>query len=240
MQNVEQVTSSVHKHESHRRINQFLGPWIAHQFFNDALIITMPANSGRQERMLLHYMFELEKHYARGDGKICLRTYDRKYNAQETGIGSLFTPEYARGKGAMACRKYWDHMIRECIMDELATLPSGMKACWLDLTGGLTDKTRAKIGKAVQASFNHGSLLFVTLQVHGVRGLTDSEYTRQVYSSCTNTVAGKVIITDSIMKETVLLCSNNNKYLRTITAPYVYQNNSTTYAVYKYLVCEYE
>jgi hypothetical protein len=227
------VTSSADKHESHRRINSFLEPWIKYYFFDPtAMVITMPANSGRQERMLLSYIYSLEDKLG-DEGQIGLYTCDRDYDALTCGIAKFFED---MGICPVHSNKYWHHSVRDCVMDAIGTLDKGPKAVWLDLTGGLTDKTRNKIQRAVK-TFSHGSLLFTTLQVHGVRSLTDNEYARKVYSATSDTVEGKVIITDSLLKETV--SSNDNQYLRTMVAPQVYQHNTTTYAVYFHIVGEY-
>lgn len=229
------VTSSADKHESHKRINSFLEPWIEYHFFDpNAMVITMPANSGRQERMLLKYIYSLEEKL-QAEGKIGLYTCDREYDAAACGIAKFFEDT---GMCPVHSNRYWYHRVDECVMEAIAARSNkGPKAAWLDLTGGLTDKTRDKIQKAVK-TFAHGSLLFTTLQVHGVRGLSDGEYTRKVYNDMTETIAGKVIITDSLLKEVVK--SNPNQYLRTIVAPQVYQHNSTTYAVYFHIVGEYK
>ena len=182
----------------------------------------MPANSGRQESVICRHLQKAYNKHPDMQKLIRLYTYDNTWDKKQTNIDP---------RGVI-----WKHTKCKDIFTELCTytIPSLETMAWFDLTGGLTDANKVGLQQCVQKLFAPGSLLFITLQVHGVRGVSNNN-TREVYNSWAESPHGRVIITDSLLKEAV---SETNKSIRTIMEPYVYRHNTTTYAVYGYIVAE--
>lgn len=173
----------------------------------------MPANSGRQEMAILEYVRDknLSAH---------LYTFDKNIHREETGI---------------ARNSMWTHTVGDIFKNLPLVVPTGLHAAWFDLMGGFTHEVKIGLQRCMK-NFTHGSLLWVTLQVHGVRGVREGSETRKVYESWTTTPVGRIAITDSLLVEAA---KETGKALIATMPPYTYRRNTVTYAVYGYVISQY-
>jgi hypothetical protein len=208
----EKITKSEQKIETHSKINRYLFPWVDHhKGKNASQIITMPANSGRHENEILRYL-------NKGKSNTVLRTFDKDFPANETGISLKGNWEHYRGDIFKSLKK-------------LAPRPQPT-AAWFDFCGGLTEANKDGIIEAVDTFFTNGSLLFVTLAVNAIRSLGKDSTTREVYE-CASSVMGKTILTDQLLKQKL---ARRGKGLKTIQPNYSYRRIATTFVVFSYVV----
>ena len=173
----------------------------------------MPANSGRQETAILEYV---------RDKKLSaqLYTFDKDIYREETGIAESYR---------------WVHTVGDIFKTLPFVVPVGLNAAWFDLMGGFTHEVKLGLQRCLK-TFTHGSLLWVTLQVHGARGVRKESETRKVYESWTSTPVGRVAITDSLLVEAG---KETGRSLIATMPPYTYRRNTVTYAVYGYVISQY-
>ena len=211
---IKDIINSREKHESHGIINSILFPWIEFNQGKDGLILTMPANSGRHELMILD-------HLQRYNSKLRLHTFDKDFHKHEVGIPSSCDWSHHRGD-----------IFRS--LNKLNPKPQPT-AAWFDFCGGLTESNREGMQESVEKFFAHGSLLFVTLAVNAIRSLGKNSMTRSTYESA-STVRGKVVLTDQLLKD--MVARTKTKYIKPVIKPFVYQRVATTFVVYGYIVGE--
>jgi hypothetical protein len=214
-----EFTTSDEKIESHRRINAILYRWLEFHKASGRVVrvVTMPANSGKQENQILEHIED------KGFDNVVLHTYDNQFRGEETGIKRNSVR--------------WKHVLCKDIFTALynENFSETPIAAWFDLMGGLSDQNKQGLQKCVAKLFDHGSLIWITLQVHGARGVFKCN-TKQVYDAWASTPEGRVAITDSLLVEAV---KETGKYIRPTMPPYVYRRATTTYAVYGYIVGKY-
>jgi hypothetical protein len=207
----EKITTSKQKIETHSKINKYLFPWIDHNREKHASqIISMPANSGRHENQILGYLNE--------KSNTVLRTFDKDFSKNETGITEAGRWEHYRGDIFRSLKK-------------IAPRPQPT-AAWFDFCGGLTEANKEGIIESVDTFFTNGSLLFVTLAVNAIRSLGNNSTTREVYE-CASSVLGKTILTDQLLKQ---MLARKGKKLKTLQPNYSYQRIATTFVVFSYVV----
>jgi hypothetical protein len=206
------ITESQEKIQTHKQINKFLFPWIDHNRGKaQSQVITMPANSGRHENKILGYLNQ-------GKSNTVLRTFDKDFSSDETGINIEGKWEHYRGDIFRSLKKI-----------NPAPQPT---AAWFDFCGGLTEDNKIGIVQSIDKFFTHGSLLFVTLAVNAIRSLGNNSTTREVYE-CASSSYGKMILTDQLLRQMV---ARTGKKINPITETYTYRRMATTFAVYSYIV----
>jgi hypothetical protein len=185
-------------------VNKLLFPWISDNSYGR--IISMPANSGRHESEILSRI---------GDNVgMKLFTCDRDFESYETGI----KPHSAWGEHHVG------DIFRWLMTNSMSQAPT---AIWFDLCGGLTESNMTGIKGAVMKLCGPRSLLFVTLCVHGVRGLDKQSLTGELYK-CTVNPTTRADITEQIM----LVHIRPFKQIKALREPYIYKRNSATFAVF--------
>ena len=226
MQNADDCASWHAKHESHRRINAVLWQWLEAFFLTGGRVLTLPCHSGKQENEILDKLQELEAAHST-KSKIKLITVDNKLRKEATNV-RLATPAHL-----------WEHYIAD-VFSVLCNLPQDNlpTAAWLDLTGGLTEYNRLGIERVVNWSFPHGSLLFVTLQVHGCR--QPGQLLTKLHKGC-KTPEGRLKLDGKLLEHTIR--AKGKRYLMPCfldDGPFLYTNKrgNTRYGVYGYLVGE--
>ena len=233
MNNEEMVITSAEKIRSHELINSVLFKWLRFQYEKKqrARVITMPASSGRQERMIIQYLAELNYEFERGHF-IHLQTFDNRFEASETGIVS--------NEWSHPC--CWTHHKCVDIFRKLIKLRKEEQdlcpvAAWFDLCGGLTDDNYYGMQSVIDKVFTDGSLLFTTLAIDVVRGLSKESVAGKMYSQFSRGVLRRKIATDILLNN---MAESVGKYLSPVFEPYTYRRNNapTSYAVFGYLVGE--
>jgi len=222
MENHEMVIHSEEKHQSHKRINAFFMPWIEHHIRNDsdAVLATMPAQSGLQENVLLDY---IEQQDRRQRNNVKLLTFDTCLAWKETNIKQHHK------------RTRWEHHVSDIFAGLLEHSVSGPHAVWFDLTGGLSDKNLKGITDCVDQLFVSGSLMFVTFQIHAVRCLSGNS-TFQTYHMTSNTPVGNVIHTERLLESAVKQKCVGKTIVR-VMPTFTYKSNTpTTWGVFGYIV----
>jgi hypothetical protein len=100
-------------------------------------------------------------------------------------------------------------------------------AIWFDMCGPLTLVNLEGIVDCCVKLFKEQSLLFVTLCVHGARGLINDSITKKIYShvSCPQMRA-------DITQEILDVHISPYKKIKALREPYVYKRGSATFAVF--------
>jgi hypothetical protein len=165
-------------------------------------------------------------------------TFDNRFEAHETGIDSDLVP----GCWDPAWRHYKCFDIFRKIMklhrsgEDEEQIINAPTAAWFDLCGGLTDSNYYGMQEVVSKIFKDGSLLFTTLAIDGVRGMSKDSIAGRAYSNWSSGALRRKIATDILLNEMV---EKTGKYLKPVFEPYVYRRKTaTTYAVFGYLVGE--
>ena len=183
----------------------------------------MPSSSGRQENMILSQIKDLER-INKEESKLKLLTFDNIYEAEKTGITEI---EHGH--------RLWKHercpdIFRRLLSKKREEEPV---AAWFDLTGGLLNQRLLDIKECVASMFDHGSLLFITLAIDNLRGLSDEHYVAHFYRSFDKRIS-RAFVTDLLLTETI--SKTKNKYITECMPPYVYKRRSVTYGVFGYIV----
>lgn len=220
MNNESFVLYSEEKYKSHELINSKFWPWLDVNFDKPGYIVTMPSRSGRQENMILEHILKAEQERSK-TSKLRLLTFDDTYEANETGI-NLDHPH-----------RLWHHqkcgdIFNRLIDRDYAEAPT---AAWFDLTGGLLNQRIVALQTIISRMFAHGSLMFITLGIDNVRGLSNEHYMRAVYDY---SGGSRAEATDATLIR--LVEKTENKYMVPVCAPYVYKHGKTTYGVFGYLI----
>jgi len=210
------VIGSDEKLETHKKINTFFMPWIEHFRSMGGTVITMPAQSGKQEIQILEYIEKLET--VGGRCNVSLVTFDREIPIRETNI-----PLKYHGR-------LWQHRLEDVYVGGAKI--RGNVACWFDMTGGLTNKNLDGITNCA-AAWNSGSLIFITLQIQHPRGLAGNS-TAQTYSSTANTIVGNTVHTARLLEQNVL--RNNKQKLHRLMPTYTYKRKIQAYGVFGYII----
>ena len=219
MNNESFVLYSEEKYKSHELINSKFWPWIDLNFDKPGYIITMPSRSGRQENMILEHISKSEIARSKAS-KLRLLTFDDTYEASGTGI-RLEHPH-----------RLWTHQRCGDIFNRLVDrgYSETPVAVWFDLTGGLLNQRIVALQTIISNMFAHGSLMFITLGIDNVRGLSNEHYIRAVYDY---SGVSKAEATNATL---IRLGEVSNKYMVPCCAPYVYKHGKTTYGVFGYLI----
>lgn len=227
------VISSPEKTHSHELINKVLFKWISFHLERRkySQVITMPASSGVQENQILAHIDEHAGFGCRWGNPITLHTFDNRFNAEETNVNA---------------HDYWIHhkctdvfrkMIKLSKLDheEKEFIAQAPTAAWFDLCGGLTDGNYHGMQQVVDEVFVDGSLLFTTLAIDVVRGLSKESIAGSMYSRFKPGVLRRKIATDMLLCE---MAEDVGKYLSPVFEPYVYRRNNapSSYAVFGYIV----
>ena len=211
-------SDSVEKIVSHELINDSLFKWIEFNFKQTTRIITMPARSGKQENQIIAYIQNLENRLGL-QNKVQLLTYDWELWAFQTNVKDCGFWKHTR------CSDIFDYV-------NLSAMNEGHTAAWFDLCGGLTDNTLHNVARAL-AVFAHGSLFYITLQIHAVRGLKEKDIVSFGYKTFSNTPVANSFVTISELKNAA---AKVGRYLRPIFDPYIYKRGKAHYGVFGYIV----
>lgn len=185
-------------------INKILFPWIKSK---QGRVITMPANSGKHENQILSAIQE-------SGSKSELFTCDRSFKKHETNISEH------------PCWK--EHHVGDIFKWLLSNdMNPEATAIWFDMCGPLTLVNLEGMVDCCVKLFKGQSLLFVTLCVHGARGLINDSITKKIYShvSCPQMRA-------DITQEILDVHISPYKKIKALREPYVYKRNSATFAVF--------
>ena len=224
MHNEEFVIHSSEKHTTHELINSKFWPWIKLNFDQYGYIVTMPSCSGRQENMILRYVQQLEDENSSWS-KLKLLTFDDTHEA----VGTNIRPH-----------KIWKHERCPDIFRRLLKrkYPEAPVAAWFDLTGGLLNQRLLDLQACISKMFAHGSIMFITLAIDNVRGLSAENYIRAVYDY--NDREGKMSRAEATEAILIKMVEKlGNKYMVPCCEPYVYKHGRTTYGVFGYLIGKY-
>lgn len=203
-----EISVSLEKRESHLRINELIFKWIDVQ--NDGIVITMPADSGRQENDIIRQIHKTRS-------RVKLKTFDKFLNREETGI---YDP-----------LGVWEHHKGDVL--KLTKTPPANTAVWLDLMGGLTNNAESGIRKHV-SRFGDNNLLFVTLAIGGAMRAFNED-NALVASTYKSSRFSRTMSTDLRLYE-ILVDAADNKKVSSVMQPYVYRRPKTTYGVFGYSV----
>lgn len=224
MQNPDYVTSSVEKFDTHVKINTLAFPWIKNFFSSGAQCFMMPCNKGKQESEILSYVHDLERERSQ-ESKVKMYTFDRDYEKHDITDMQMCNP------------RVWEHFKCSCIFDKIMkhSFKEMPTFAWFDLCGGLTAHYRRSLLQCINKCFAHGSLLFITLQVKGIRHTHALDDVVDHAYEVSNDPEYRMKITDQILKRTI--ASNGTKYL--CDSPmkhFSYVHKPKTFGIFGYIV----
>lgn len=186
-------------------INRILFPWIRKR---QGRVITMPANSGKQENLILDAIQE-------SGSKSKLFTCDREFKKNETNISEQYSGWEEHHVG---------DIFEWLLSNDMLPAPT---AVWFDMCGPLTlANLDGIVGSTIKLCAS-SSLLFVTLCVHGARGLINDSITKKIYSH-TLCPQMRAELTEEILKVHI----SPYKKIKALREPYVYRRNAATFAVF--------
>lgn len=202
MQKTKSYCGSPEKLETHRRLNERIIPWITNNFHHGGRLITMPANSGRQEIQLLDHILMLEKQFSK-KSKIKLYTFDKDERAEGTNIPMQYHNTHL-----------WEHFYCKDIFTELLRLSwsPAPTAAWFDMVSAYSDQVRGGMTACVDNLFAHGSLLFTTFKVSSIREIHTAGTAAKLFNHATSgDGAQRIQITDEYLRGSVAYAGK--KYL---------------------------
>jgi hypothetical protein len=190
---------SSEKLDTHKAMWPYLKQFIdSHE---SGYIATMPADSGKQENEILDYLDSLPE-----GKKIKLCTFDNQLDVVSTNV--KYHPAH-------------NHHICDVFSGVKRTIPPGACFIWFDLCGALTDRTVDGL-RGIEHIVKEG-YVFVTLQIHGCRGLQQHHIVRNLYNRSGNTPEGNLKISEELVAS--LLPSSELVYSA------MYRRNTSTYCV---------